>query len=73
MGAIGGSLFHGIKGARNAPKGFNRRLIGSLAFIKEKAPVTGESTELARTIPQNFRRTGWGDSEVILTLLWFLG
>lgn len=42
MGVIGGSLFHGIKGARNAPKGLNRRLLGSLAGIKERAPILGE-------------------------------
>ncbi|XP_067654675.1 mitochondrial import inner membrane translocase subunit Tim17-A-like [Haliotis asinina] len=41
MGAIGGSLFHGIKGYRNAPSGNYRRLIGSLVSIKEKAPITG--------------------------------
>jgi len=27
MGLIGGSIFHGIKGFRNAPKGFNQSLI----------------------------------------------
>ncbi|XP_046375615.1 mitochondrial import inner membrane translocase subunit Tim17-A-like [Haliotis rufescens] len=41
MGAIGGSLFHGIKGYRNAPSGNYRRLIGSLVSMKEKAPITG--------------------------------
>ncbi|KAK6176247.1 hypothetical protein SNE40_014565 [Patella caerulea] len=41
MGAIGGSLFHGIKGFRNAPSGNYRRLIGSFVSLKEKAPITG--------------------------------
>lgn len=42
MGAIGGSLFHGIAGYRNAPSGnFRRKLYGSLQSIKTKAPITG--------------------------------
>jgi len=41
MGLIGGSLFQGIKGYRNAPIGLNKRLIGSLAAIKERGPITG--------------------------------
>lgn len=41
MGAIGGSVFHGIKGFRNAPSGHYRRLIGSFVSIKERAPITG--------------------------------
>lgn len=41
MGAIGGSVFHSIKGFRNAPSGQYRRLIGSLTAVKERAPITG--------------------------------
>jgi import inner membrane translocase subunit TIM17 len=41
MGAIGGSVFHSIKGARNAPSGHYRRLIGGLLAVKERAPITG--------------------------------
>ncbi|KAI9632095.1 uncharacterized protein MKK02DRAFT_30643 [Dioszegia hungarica] len=39
MGAIGGGIWHGIKGARSSPKG--NRLIGSLSAIKARAPVVG--------------------------------
>ncbi|CAH1782605.1 unnamed protein product [Owenia fusiformis] len=41
MGAIGGSVFHSIKGYRNAPAGHYRRLIGSLTAVKTRAPITG--------------------------------
>jgi len=41
MGVIGGSVFQSIKGYRNAPTGVQRRLLGSLAAIKERAPITG--------------------------------
>lgn len=39
MGAIGGTVFHSIKGFRNAPTG--RRLNGLLQGVKLRAPVTG--------------------------------
>jgi len=39
MGAIGGTIWHGIKGARNSPRG--DRLIGSIAAVKARAPVVG--------------------------------
>ncbi|KZO95524.1 Tim17-domain-containing protein [Calocera viscosa TUFC12733] len=39
MGAVGGGIWHGIKGARNSPRG--ERLVGSIAAIKARAPVTG--------------------------------
>jgi len=39
MGAIGGTVFHSIKGFRNAPAG--KRFGGLLSGIKLKAPVTG--------------------------------
>lgn len=41
MGTIGGSIFQGVKGFRNAPTGMSRRLIGSLAAIKERGPIIG--------------------------------
>ncbi|CAK5019550.1 unnamed protein product [Meloidogyne enterolobii] len=54
MGLIGGSIFHGIKGFRNAPKGFNQSLIEQICFIlfflgllnagreiRIRSPVTG--------------------------------
>lgn len=40
MGAIGGALFHGIKGFRNAPSGNYRRLAGSFLSLKQRAPIT---------------------------------
>ncbi|KAL5528140.1 TIM17 [Sanghuangporus sanghuang] len=39
MGAIGGGIWHGIKGARNSPRG--ERLVGAVSVIKARAPVTG--------------------------------
>lgn len=39
MGAIGGSIWHGIKGFRNSPYG--ERRIGALTAIKMRAPVLG--------------------------------
>jgi len=39
MGAIGGGIWHGIKGARNSPRG--ERMLGSLSAIKARAPVLG--------------------------------
>ncbi|XP_035229659.1 mitochondrial import inner membrane translocase subunit Tim17-B-like isoform X1 [Stegodyphus dumicola] len=41
MGAIGGAVFQSIKGFRNAPSGTTRRLQGSLAAIKQRAPIIG--------------------------------
>jgi len=41
MGAIGGSVFHAIKGFRYAPTGMRRRFLGSLTAVKERAPITG--------------------------------
>ncbi|KAF5487143.1 Mitochondrial import inner membrane translocase subunit tim17 [Colletotrichum siamense] len=39
MGAIGGTLWHGIKGFRNSPYG--ERRIGAISAIKMRAPVLG--------------------------------
>jgi|ERR1712004_384107 len=41
MGAIGGSVFHSIKGFRNAPSGNYRRMMGSFLAVKQRAPITG--------------------------------
>ena len=39
MGCIGGAIWHGIKGARNSPRG--ERMLGSNSAIKSRAPVLG--------------------------------
>jgi len=39
MGAIGGAVWHGVKGFRNSPMG--ERRIGALTSIKARAPVLG--------------------------------
>lgn len=41
MGAIGGAVFQSIKGFRNAPSGFNRRLTGSWSAVRTRAPIIG--------------------------------
>jgi hypothetical protein len=38
-GAVGGAIWHGIKGARNAPKG--HRIKDSFAAVRLRAPVLG--------------------------------
>ncbi|KAK5014650.1 hypothetical protein LTR60_003250 [Cryomyces antarcticus] len=39
MGAIGGAVWHGVKGFRNSPYG--ERRIGSITAIKARAPILG--------------------------------
>jgi import inner membrane translocase subunit TIM17 len=39
MGAIGGTIWHGIKGFRNSPYG--ERRIGAITAVKMRAPVLG--------------------------------
>lgn len=39
MGAIGGSIWHAVKGYRNSPQG--SRLQGCLSAVKTRAPVLG--------------------------------
>ncbi|CAH2447618.1 TIM23 complex subunit [Komagataella phaffii CBS 7435] len=39
MGALGGTVWHGIKGFRNSPIG--ERRIGAISAIKARAPVVG--------------------------------
>lgn len=39
MGAIGGAVWHSIKGYRNSPRG--EKLIGSMSAVKARAPVLG--------------------------------
>lgn len=46
MGCIGGSIFQGIKGLYNAPRGFDRRLTGSWSAIRTRAPGIGGSFAL---------------------------
>lgn len=41
MGAIGGSIWHFLKGARNSPKG--ARFIGAIDAVKVRAPALGGS------------------------------
>ena len=41
MGCIGGSIFQSIKGFKNAPQGFNRRLQGSWSAVRQRAPIIG--------------------------------
>ncbi|XP_067616206.1 mitochondrial import inner membrane translocase subunit Tim17-B isoform X2 [Eurosta solidaginis] len=39
MGCIGGGVFQAVKGFRNAPSGFNKRIVGSLTAVKIRSPV----------------------------------
>jgi len=41
LGLIGGSLFQGVFGMRNAPAGIRRRLQGGLIRAKDRAPMYG--------------------------------
>ena len=41
MGAIGGGLFHFVKGVRNAPKGVGNRLFEGANYVRVRAPITG--------------------------------
>ncbi|KAI0990570.1 hypothetical protein GJ496_008760 [Pomphorhynchus laevis] len=41
VGAIGGSIFHGIKGFRQAPSGVFNRWTSATEMIRRKAPRTG--------------------------------
>lgn len=41
MGSIGGSIFHGFKGYKNAPSGLKRRFTGGFTTIRQKATLTG--------------------------------
>lgn len=43
MGAIGGGMFHAIKGFRNAPSGMSHRMKGSLTSLKTGARQLGGS------------------------------
>lgn len=37
MGAIGGGIFHSIKGFRNAPVGFSRKMVSICVVMNEVA------------------------------------
>ncbi|KAI9263778.1 mitochondrial inner membrane translocase subunit Tim17/Tim22/Tim23/peroxisomal protein PMP24 [Sporodiniella umbellata] len=39
MGAVGGGLWHSVKGAKNSPRG--ERLVGAVSAMKARAPVLG--------------------------------
>ncbi|CAB4376782.1 mitochondrial import inner membrane translocase, subunit Tim17/22 [Rhizophagus irregularis] len=39
MGAIGGGIWHFVKGAKNSPKG--ERIIGAITAVKARSPVLG--------------------------------
>ncbi len=41
MGCMGGSAWHGVKGARNAPRGWANRFWGMTDGIRTRAPVLG--------------------------------
>jgi len=41
MGCIGGGVWHGIKGFRNAPRGYRMRAYGSLRAVQSRSPVLG--------------------------------
>jgi len=41
MGCLGGGLFQGLRGFRNAPQGMRRRFAGGLAAVKARAPTVG--------------------------------
>jgi import inner membrane translocase subunit TIM17 len=43
MGAVGGGVWHSIKGFRNAPRGWSNRFYYSIDAVKARAPVTGGS------------------------------
>eukprot|EP00211_Chloroparvula_japonica_P009636 CAMPEP_0119122040 /NCGR_PEP_ID=MMETSP1310-20130426/2412_1 /TAXON_ID=464262 /ORGANISM="Genus nov. species nov., Strain RCC2339" /LENGTH=183 /DNA_ID=CAMNT_0007111645 /DNA_START=53 /DNA_END=601 /DNA_ORIENTATION=+ len=43
MGCVAGSMYHGFKGLRNAPRGGVERIFNSSAAIKKKAPALGGS------------------------------
>ncbi|EQL03698.1 mitochondrial inner membrane translocase subunit [Ophiocordyceps sinensis CO18] len=54
MGAVGGTVWHGIKGFRNSPYG--ERRIGAITAVKMRAPVLGGN--FGRTSPYGERRIG---------------
>ena len=41
MGALGGGIFHFVKGVRNAPKGIGNRLFEGANYVRVRAPITG--------------------------------
>jgi len=61
MGCIGGGIFQALKGFRNAPQGFTRRLLGSMSAVKSRSPV----------IAGNFAAWGGMFSTIDCTLVHF--
>ena len=43
MGAVGGDIWHSVKGFRNAPPGLRNGLFYSADAVKARAPITGGS------------------------------
>ena len=41
MGAVGGSIWHSVKGFRNAPRGWANSFKGSIEAVKARGPVVG--------------------------------
>uniref|UniRef100_A0A7S4N8R8 Mitochondrial import inner membrane translocase subunit TIM22 n=1 Tax=Paramoeba aestuarina TaxID=180227 RepID=A0A7S4N8R8_9EUKA len=41
MGCVGGTIFHGLKGFKNSPPGFGRRVYGSVMAVRSKSLVLG--------------------------------
>eukprot|EP00298_Acanthocystis_sp_HF-20_P002977 c13353_g1_i2.p1 GENE.c13353_g1_i2~~c13353_g1_i2.p1 ORF type:complete len:200 (+),score=77.44 c13353_g1_i2:104-703(+) len=52
IGVVGGSIWHTIKGARNAPKG--SRIRGSIEAVKNRAPVLGGNFAVWGTLFSTF-------------------
>lgn len=59
MGLIGGGIFQAIKGFRNAPTGFNKRVLGGVTAVTQRSP----------TIAGNFALWGATFSMVDCTLV----
>lgn len=51
MGAVGGTIWHGVKGFRNSPYG--ERRMGAITAIKMRAPVLGG--KISKVITGQFR------------------
>ena len=47
MGCVGGTIFHGLKGFKNSPPGFSRRMYGSMMAVRSKSLVLGGFSSLS--------------------------
>ena len=79
MGCIGGAIWHGIKGARNSPRG--ERMLGSISAIKSRAPVLGGNFGIWGGLFQSYdcaiisirqKEDPWNAILAGLTVLWRL-